>query len=147
MVRDARRCRAPHHEGPRSHVSLRPHPEERAKRASRRMKARALRLDAHLHQNALGAVVPDIHLHDLAALDHEAVDVAVAFERRAVEPFAIERADAVDDGLVRTRTNVEAVHLLLDPAIAPRIEAGRPARMIELAPAGEGDDGAGLHVG
>src|SRR5216684_7128950 len=31
MVRDARRCRAPHHEGPR------PHPEELAKQASRRM--------------------------------------------------------------------------------------------------------------
>ena len=30
MVRDARRCRAPHHEGLRSHVGLRPHPEERA---------------------------------------------------------------------------------------------------------------------
>src|SRR5260370_1008274 len=34
MVRDARRCRAPHHEGPR------PHPEEAATRPSRRMKPR-----------------------------------------------------------------------------------------------------------
>src|SRR6266850_5356025 len=106
----------------------------------------ALRLDPHLHQNAPGAVVPDVHLHDLAAPHHEAVDVAVAFERRAVDPLAVERADAVDDGLVRARADVEAVHLLLDPAIAPRVEAGRPARMIELAAAGEGDDCPRLHV-
>src|SRR5436190_22143461 len=94
-----------------------------------------LRLDPPLHQNAFGAVVPDVHLHDLAAPHHEPVNVAVAFERRAVDPFAIERSDAVDDGLVRARADVEAVHLLLDPAIAPRVEAGRAARMIELAPA------------
>src|SRR5205085_9877475 len=99
-----------------------------------------------LHENAFGAVVPDVHLHDLAGPYHEPVDVAVAFERRAVEPFAVERADAVDDGLVRAGADVEAVHLLLDPAIAPRVEAGRPARVIELTPAGEGDDRAGLHV-
>ena len=30
MVRDARRCRAPHHEGPGFHRGLGPHPEERA---------------------------------------------------------------------------------------------------------------------
>src|SRR5262245_58670992 len=107
----------------------------------------ASRLDPSLHQNALGAVVPDVHLHDLAALDDETIDVAVAFERRAVDPFAVKRADAVDHGLVRARADVEAVHLLLDPAIAAGVETGRPARMIELASAGEGDDGAGLHVG
>src|SRR6185369_15020654 len=104
----------------------------------------ASRLYPPLHQNAFGAVVPDVHLHDLAAPHHEAVDVTVALERRAVEPFAIERADAVDDGLIRARADVEAVHPLLDPAIAPRVEAGRPARMIELASAGEGDDRTGL---
>src|SRR4051812_17113852 len=89
-------------------------------------------LNPSLHQNALGAVVPDVHLHDLSAFDHEAVDVAVAFERRAVDPLAVQRADAVDDGLVRTRADIETIHLLLDPAIAPRVETGRPARMIEL---------------
>src|SRR5262245_482687 len=56
-------------------------------------------LDAALNQDALGAVVPDVHLHDLAVLHHEAVDIAVALERRAVDPLAIERADAVDHGL------------------------------------------------
>src|SRR5882672_12228660 len=87
----------------------------------------ALRLNPALHQNALGAVIPDIHLHDLPAPHHKAVDVTVALERRAVDPFPVERADAVDDGLVRARADVEAVHLLLDPAITPRVEAGRPA--------------------
>jgi hypothetical protein len=43
--------------------------------------------------------------------------------------------------------DIETVHPLLDPAIAPRIEAGRPARMIEFAPAGEGDHRARLHIG
>src|SRR5438105_10733821 len=114
-----------------------------ASRLSQAMTERGLSLDPHLHQNALGAVVPDVHLHDLAAPHHEPVDIAVAFERRAVGPFAVERADAVDDGLVRAGTDVEAVHLLLHPAIAPRVEAGRPARMVELTPAGEGDDRAG----
>src|SRR3954469_18272027 len=93
-----------------------------------------LRLNPPLHQNALRAVVPDVHLHDLSAPHYKTIDIAVAFERRAVDPFAVERADAVDHGLVRARADVEAVHLLLDPAIAPRVEAGRPARMIEFAP-------------
>src|SRR5947208_10288088 len=100
---------------------------------------RPLHLDASLHQNALGTVVPDIHLHDLTAPDHEAIDIASALERRAIHPLAIERADAVDDGLDRARTDVEAIHLLLDPAIALGVEAGRTARVIELAPAGKGD--------
>src|SRR3954470_14805011 len=110
------------------------------------MKARDLRLYPHLHQDALGAVIPDVHLHDLSAPHHKAIDVTVALERRGVDPFAVERADAVDDGLVRTRADVKAVHLLLDPAITPRVETGRPARMIEFAPAGKGDDRAGLHI-
>src|SRR5512138_909399 len=111
------------------------------------MTKEALRLDPALDENALGAVVPDVHLHDLAALHHEAIDIAVALERRAVDPFAVQRADAVDDGLVVAGADVETVHLLLDPAIALGVEAGRPARVIEFAPAREGDDGAGLHVG
>src|SRR5258705_10657210 len=52
-----------------------------------------------LDQNALGAVVPDIHFYDEAAPHHEAVDIAVALERRAVDPFAVQRADRVDHGL------------------------------------------------
>src|SRR3978361_294348 len=99
-------------------------------------------LNPLVHQNSLGAVVPDIHLHDLAALHHEAIDIAVALERRTVDPFAVERADAVDHGLVGARAAIQTIHLFLNPAIAPRIEAGRPARMIELAAAGERDDRA-----
>src|SRR6185436_15991629 len=82
-------------------------------------------LDAALHEDAFGAVVPHIHLHDLAVLHHKTVDVAVAFERRAVDPFAVQGADAVDHGLAIARTDVETIHLLLHPAIALRVEAGR----------------------
>src|SRR5437763_1278728 len=85
------------------------------------------RLDPALNQNALRAVVPDVHLDDLAFLHHEAIDVAVALERRAVDPFAVERADAVDHGLAGTEADVETIHLLFDPAIAARVEASRPA--------------------
>src|SRR5712664_4894370 len=88
-------------------------------------------LDAALNQDAFGAVVPDIHLHDLAVLHDETIDVAIALERGAVDPFAVQRADAVDHGLAGAGTNVEPVHLLLHPAIALRVEAGRSARMIE----------------
>jgi len=63
------------------------------------------------------------------------IDVAIALERGAVDPLAVQRADAVDHGLAGAGTNVEPVHLLLHPAIALRIEAGRSARMIEGAPA------------
>src|SRR5205085_3597643 len=77
-----------------------------------------LRLDAALDQDALGAVVPDVHLGDLAIPHHEAVDVAVALERGPILPFAIERADAVDHGLAVAWADVEPVHLLLDPAVA-----------------------------
>src|SRR3954447_5628950 len=103
------------------------------------------RLDAALNQKALGAVVPDIHLDDLSVLDDEPIDIAVAVERGAVEPLAVERADAVHDGLVGAWAYIEAIHLLLDPAVAPRVETGRPARMIELAAPGEGDHRAWLH--
>src|SRR3954453_8964599 len=89
-----------------------------------------LRLDPALNQNPFRAVVPDVHLHDHAVLHHKTVDIAVAFERRAVDPFAVQRADAVDHGLAGTSADVKTIHLLLDPAIAPRIETGRPARMI-----------------
>src|SRR6266567_8631958 len=88
----------------------------------------ALSLNATPNQDSLGAVVPDVHLHDLASLDDEAIDIAVALERRAVDPFAVQRSDAVDHGLIRAWTDIEAIHLLLDPTIAPRVEAGRPAR-------------------
>src|SRR5215207_954635 len=104
-------------------------------------------LDAALNQDAFRTVVPDIHLHDLAVLHHKAIDIAVAFERRAVDPFAVERADTVDHGLAIARADVKTVHLLLDPAIAPRVEAGRPARVIEFASAGKGDDRPRLHIG
>src|SRR3977135_2962404 len=88
-----------------------------------------LHLDAALNKDAFGAVVPDIHLHDLAVLHPKPTDVAIALERGAVDPFAVQRADAVDHGLAGAGTNVEPVHLLLHPAIALRIEAGRSARM------------------
>src|ERR1700704_4192761 len=105
------------------------------------------RLDAALDQDPFGAVVPDIHLYNETVPHHEAIDIAVALERRAVDPFAVERTDAVDHGLALTRADIETIHLLFDPAIAPRIEAGRPARVIELAPAREGDHRTRLHIG
>src|ERR1700730_14566643 len=77
----------------------------------------SLSLNPALDQNPLRAVVPDVHLHDLAILHHKAIDIAVALERRAVDPFAVERADAVDHGLPIAGADIEAVHLLFDPAI------------------------------
>src|SRR4051794_36222189 len=40
---------------------------------------RELPLDPVAGHDPLGAVVPDVHLHDLAAAHHEPVDIAIAF--------------------------------------------------------------------
>ncbi|MGY3466609.1 hypothetical protein ACVW0I_003480 [Bradyrhizobium sp. LM6.11] len=100
-----------------------------------------------LDQDALGAIIPDVHLGDLAVPHHKAVHVAVALEGGPILPFAVERADAIDHGLAVAGADVEPVHLLLDPTVTLGVEGGRAARMIELAPAGKGDHRARRHVG
>src|ERR1700751_1510136 len=85
---------------------------------SGRLRADMLRVDAVALQDTLGPVVPDVHARDLASANDEAVDVRVAVEGGAVGPFAVERADRVDDGLVRARHDVEAIHSLFHPAVA-----------------------------
>ena len=100
-----------------------------------------------LYQNPLRAVVPDIHLDDErrpAPRSGRHSGCLRTACRRSI------RRTACRSSRPRSRragADVEAVHLLLHPAIARRVEAGRPARVIEFAPAGKGDDGAGLHIG
>src|SRR4051812_31870858 len=88
---------------------------------SRGAATRDLSLNALPDHDPLGAVVPDVHLHDLAAAHHEAVDIAIAFKRCTVRPFAVQRACIVDNGLAMSRAHVGALHLLLHPFIAPGI--------------------------
>src|SRR3954470_11055017 len=103
-------------------------------------------VDAALNQDALGAVVPDIHFRDLAVPHHETIDIAIDLEWCPILPFAVQRPDAVDDGRALAGTYVEPDYLLLDPAVPLGIEAGRPTRVIELASAREGDDRARGHI-
>ena len=71
--------------------------------------------NARTHQQAFRAIVPDVHLYDLSAFHHESINVAIAFERRAVGPLAVERPQIVDDGLTHARHHVGA----FCPASAP----------------------------
>ena len=64
----------------------------------RKRKEAKLYIEPIAREQPFGAVVPHVHLHDLAASHDETVDVAVAFERRAVRPLAIQRAEIIDDG-------------------------------------------------
>src|SRR5262245_29464979 len=118
----------------------------------------ALAGDTIAREQALGTVVPDVHLNDLAIAHHKAVDITVALEWRAVGPFAVKGAEIVDDGFVRARDNVAPFHLLFHPFVARSIEGGGLARVTVAAPAGEGDleiggniarrgDGVGHHRG
>src|ERR1700710_1479610 len=75
-----------------------------------------------LGQQALGAVVPDLHADDQPVAHGEAVDVAVALERRAVRPGAVQGAEAVDRGDAVARHHVQPFHPLLHPGVAPGIE-------------------------
>src|SRR6185312_9701366 len=100
---------------------------------------RKLSLDPRLGQEPLGTVVPYVHLYDLAVADDEAVDVAVSFEGCSVRPFAVERAEIVDDGLALARHHVGALHFLLHPLVALGVERRGLARMAIFAAAGEGD--------
>src|SRR5258706_7650360 len=72
------------------------------------------------HHQPLGAVVPDFHLHDLAVADDVAIDVTVALERRAVQPFAVERARLIDGGLGfgAALDHVSRAEFLLHPLVA-----------------------------
>src|SRR5665647_553820 len=104
-----------------------------------------LRLDRVARENTLGAVVPDIHPHDQAIANDEAIDIAIALERRAVGPFTIERAGIIDHGLADAGRHVGPFHLLLHPLVALGVEAGGFPRVAELAAAGEGDGNVGAH--
>ena len=127
--RDIKDILAPYADGGR--------PRERA--AGEPQRAKRLSVDAVACQQPFGAVVPHVHLHDLAAAHHEAIDIAVAFERRSVGPFAVERAGVVDDGLSLARRHIGALHLLLHPLVALGVERRGLARMGELAAAREGE--------
>src|SRR5215216_7931371 len=87
-----------------------------------------LRLDPVLDQQPFGAVVPHVHLRDLAAAHDEAVDIAVPFERRSVRPFAIERTEIIDDGLGQARHYVGALDPLFHPLVALGVESRGFAR-------------------
>src|SRR3954463_16796660 len=100
---------------------------------------RKLSLDPRLGQEPLGTVVPYVHLHDLAVADDEAVDVAVSIEGGSVRPFAVERAEIVDDGLPLARHHVGALHFLLHPLVALGVECRGFARMAIFPAAGKGD--------
>src|SRR6516162_6363619 len=103
------------------------------------LRHRALRFDAIANEDALGAIVPDVHLHDLSVAHHEAVDITVAFKRRTIWPFAVKRSQVVDDGLMLARHDVRAFNLLLDPFVAFGVEGGAVAWMVHFASAGEGE--------
>src|SRR5262245_66263669 len=60
-------------------------------------------LDAGFGQQPLGAVVPDVHLHDLAVAHDEAIDVTVDVERRSVRQVAVQEAEVVDHGVILAR--------------------------------------------
>src|SRR5262245_2177151 len=115
-------------------------------------------INAVQYQQALGTIVPHIHGDDFALAHHKTIDVAIALERRAVGPFAVEGAQIVDDGFAPARNHVHALHLLFHPLVAALIEDSRLARVGIAAPAGEGDlevgrdvarrgDGIGHHRG
>src|SRR5689334_19239697 len=92
-------------------------------------------------QQQLGAVVPDVHAYDLATADDESIDVAVAGERLAVGPFAVQRPRVVDGRFLigGARNDVGTFELLLDAAVARGVEGGRAAGTVESPAAGEGD--------
>src|SRR5262245_36175835 len=88
-------------------------------------------------QQPLRAVVPYVHLHDLAAAHHKTINIAVALEWRTVRPFPIEGADAVDNRLPAPRYDVRALHRLLHPLVAPGVERRALPRVREFAPTRE----------
>src|SRR5262245_16565813 len=108
-------------------------------RKTRPSDSRTSGVNAVFGQESLGAVVPDIHLNNLAAAHHKAIDVTVAFEWRAVGPLAVERAKVVDDRLAGAGNDVGAFHLLLHPLVALAVERRGLARMRVFAAAGESD--------
>src|SRR5258705_12087755 len=59
-------------------------------------------------QEVLGAVIPDVHLNDLAGAHDKAIEVAISLEGSAVGPFAVKRAEVVDDGLAGAGHDVAA---------------------------------------
>src|SRR6185503_13309636 len=97
--------------------------------------------EAGANEQPLGAIVPDLHAGDLAASHEVAVHVAVALERRAVEPFAVQLAGLVDDRFLgrASRDDVRRAELLLDPLVARLVERGRFGGVVHQAIAGKAD--------
>ena len=104
--------------------------------------------EARAREQPFGAVVPDLHAHDQAVADHVPVHIAIAFERGAVRPCAVQCAQTVDNRPLRivATYGLGALDALLDPGVPFRVESRAFGRIMHLPPAGEPDREIGRGV-